>query len=98
MAKSHSYVLERNLFSAGIYPDGHGGTGAERDQQIIVGAGTFIVAAVVYWLVTTKVMATGHDFLRKPAGLSVYNHIGCCGLGSRTGGRNGCLHKKRLRE
>ncbi|KKM76987.1 hypothetical protein LCGC14_1374680, partial [marine sediment metagenome] len=47
----------------GIQPQRHRGAGAERRQQIIVGARPAVVAAMVFWLVGNQHMSAGPDAL-----------------------------------
>src|SRR3954451_14026806 len=97
MAKGDGNILERNLFSACVETDSHGGTSAERDQEIVIRPRAFIMPAVAHRLLTAQSMATAHNFLPKPAGFSVLDHIGRFRVGFRLGGGNDCLHAERLR-
>ena len=64
----HRDAIERQRFSVGIHPHGHGGAGAETRQQEIVGPGAGVLAAGGDRLVGDQLMRADRDGLLELAG------------------------------
>jgi hypothetical protein len=63
VTQPHRGVPQSPAFALGVHSDRHGGAGAERGQQQIVGTGAAVGAAEGGRLVGGQVMAAGRDAL-----------------------------------